>query len=127
MPQEINTTLALDPNAGINYTVQQLDNLLAKFTTGQVIFAVDVQTLLDYYSDFQTHTHGLLDLIVVDNFGNTAGDQSSSENDTTGNPNGTNALPADPTAGTTITAVKHNEIRNALNSLREHTHTWDDN
>lgn len=124
MPQDTETTGAA---SGIGYTAAQLDSLLAKFTTGQIIFAADVQTLLDYYSDFQTHTHAVTDTKVVDNFGTLAGDQSSSDDENTGNPNGTNALPSDPTAGTTITAAKHNEIRNALNSLRSHTHTWDDN
>ena len=124
--QETQTTAALNPNAGINYTVQQLDDLLTKFTKGKVLFASDVQTLLSYYSDFQTHTHGLIDLKVVDNFGNLEGDQSESENDATGDPNGTLALPANPGFGTTFTAAKHNEIRNAFNSLRTHTHSWDD-
>jgi hypothetical protein len=124
MPQDTETTFQ---PTGIGYTDNQMNNLLAKFTTGQIIFASDVQTLLDYYSDFQTHTHAVVDTKVIDNFGNLAGDQSSADSDATGNPNGTNALPADPTAGITITAAKHNEIRNALNSLRAHTHTWDDN
>jgi hypothetical protein len=124
MPQDTETTGAA---SGINYSDAQMNNLLAKVTTGQIIFATDVQTLLDYYSDFRTHNHAVTDTRVVDNFGNTAGDQSASDAETTGNPNGTNALPGDPATGTTITAVKHNEIRNALNSLRAHTHTWDDN
>ena len=123
MPQDTETTGAA---SGINYSEAQMNDLLAKFTTGQVIFAADIQTLLTYYSDFQTHDHAVTDTQVVDNFGNLAGDQSKSTDRTTSNPNGTLALPANPTAGTTFTAVKHNEIRNALNSLRGHTHTWDD-
>lgn len=124
MPQDIETTGAA---SGLAYTEQQLNTLLGKFTTGQILFAADVQVLLDYYLDFRTHIHAVTDTKVKDTFGNTAGDQSSSDEENTGNPNGTLAVPSDPAAGTTITAATHLELRNALNSLRGHTHTWDDN
>ena len=124
MPSDTETTGAA---AGIGYSAADADNLLAKFSSGQIIYAADVNTLLAGYSDFQTHTHTVVDTKVKDNFGNTEGDQSTSDNEVTGNPNGTSALPANSTNSDIITANRHTELRNALNSLRTHTHTWDDN
>lgn len=123
MPSDTETT---GTAVGIGYSEVDANNLLAKFEAGKVIFAADINTLLVGYADFQTHTHTVVDTQVKDTFGNTEGDQSKSTDRITGDPNGTNILPANPTAGTSITAAKHNEIRNALNSLRGHTHTWND-
>ena len=36
-------------------------------------------------------------------------------------------IPTDPATNSTETASKHNDIRNAINSLRGHVHTWTDN
>ena len=112
--------------SGINYSTADCDALLTKFSQGNLINAADIVTLFNYYDDYKSHTHDVTDLTTKDTFGNLAGSQTRSTNRTTGNPRGTNATASDPTNTTTITAVTHTTIRNMFNSLRSHTHYWDD-
>lgn len=111
--------------SGIGFSDSQLDDLLSNFESGKLIRRSDVQTLLDYYSDFTTHTHGLTDIYRLKTFGNTG--SSKSESDATGNPTNLSGVPGDPASGSLITASKHNEVRNAINSTRGHVHQWTDN
>jgi len=122
MPQETKNTA--NPT-GIGFSTAQMDTLLSKFTTGQIIRRSDVQLMLDYYADFRTHTHSLTDISRLKTFGNTG--SSSSASDATGNPTNLNGTPGDPAVNSLVTASKHNEIRNALNSIRAHIHQWTDN
>lgn len=123
MPQDTkNSSDALN----VSYTTANIDTLLNSFDAGDIITKAAVDTLLDYYADITDHDHTVNDVAVVDNFGNLAGNQSSSANETVADASLT-AVPADPGANSTITASKHNAIRNAVNSLRGHVHSWTDN
>lgn len=123
MPQDEKTT----GNAkGISYSTANIDSLLNSFDAGDIITKSAVDTLLDYYADIRDHDHGITDIAVKDNFGNTDGDQSSSASEDVDTAS-LNATPADPGTNSTITASKHNAIRNAVNSLRGHVHNWNDN
>lgn len=123
MPQDTKNT---NNAGGISYSTANIDSLLNSFDAGDIITKSAVDTLLDYYADIRDHNHVLNDVAVVDNFGNTAGNQSSSADETVAQASLT-ATPADPGANSTITASKHNAIRNAVNSLRGHVHSWTDN
>jgi archaellum component FlaG (FlaF/FlaG flagellin family) len=114
------------PVDGIGYTDQQLNTLLSNFESGKRIRASDIQAALSLYQDFITHEHDLLNYIVKDTFGTTAGDQTSFNTVQTLTVNGVAAKPADPQANTRITAADHAAFRNAFNSARTHTHNWDD-
>jgi len=111
----------------VGYTTAQIDTLLASFEAGDIITKAAVDAMLDYYADIHDHDHDVDDYATKDTFGNLAGDQTSvttGENTQVAN---LNAIPVDPGTNSTITASKHNEIRNAVNSLRGHVHVWDDN
>lgn len=110
----------------ISYSTANIDTLLASFEAGDIITKAAVDTLLDYYADITDHDHDVDDYNVKDTFGNTAGNQTSVNSGENVNDATLNAIPVDPGTSSTITASKHNEIRNAVNSLRGHTHTWDD-
>lgn len=111
----------------VGYTTEQIDTLLASFEAGDIITKAAVDAMLDYYADIHDHDHDVDDYATKDTFGNLAGDQTSvttGENTQVAN---LNSIPGDPGTNSTITASKHNEIRNAVNSLRGHVHVWDDN
>ena len=111
----------------ISYTTAQIDTLLTSFEEGDIITKAAVDTLLNYYADIYDHDHDVTDFAVKDTFGNTAGDQTSSTTGENTQDAALNAIPPDPGSASTITASKHNEIRNAVNSLRGHVHVWNDN
>jgi len=110
---------------GINYTTQQLDDLLSNLEPGKRIRAADIQAALALYQDFITHEHNLINFVAKDVFGSTAGDQSVVATVQTLTVEAA-AKPADPQSNTRITAVDHTAFRNAFNSLRTHNHLWDD-
>ena len=108
----------------ITYSEANIDTLLASFEAGDIITKAAVDILLDYYADITDHTHTVVDLINSKTFGNTGG---SSETTDTVDAASLTATPTDPGTNSTVTASKHNEIRNAVNSLRGHVHNWEDN
>lgn len=109
---------------GISYSTANIDTLLASFEAGDIITKAAVDTLLDYYADITDHNHTVVDLINAKTFGNTGG---GSETTDTVDAASLSAIPTDPGTSSTITASKHNELRNAVNSLRGHVHNWEDN
>jgi len=109
---------------GITYTTAQIDTLLASFEAGDIITKAAVDILLDYYNDITDHNHTVVDSVNAKTFGNTGSGSSTTD---TVDAAVLNAVPADPGVSTTVTASKHNEIRNAVNSLRGHVHNWEDN
>ena len=116
---------ATSSNAGgISYSTANIDTLLASFEAGDIITKAAVDTLLDYYADITDHNHTVVDLINAKTFGNTG---AGSETTDTVDAASLSAIPTDPGTNSTITASKHNELRNAVNSLRGHVHNWEDN
>jgi len=109
---------------GVSFSATDLNNLEANFATGQIINRSAILTLIDYFADIDDHTHNVTDERRRITFGNN-GSAASNTEDTQG-PSGMPAVPADPSSASTITASKHNQIRNAINALRGHVHVWDD-
>ena len=109
---------------GMTYTTAQIDTLLGSFEAGDLITKAAVDTLLDYYDDTRDHTHAIQDWISDKTFGNTGGNDKPAE--TLSASTGLNATPSDPGTNSVVTASVHNSIRNAVNSLRGHVHSWDD-
>lgn len=111
----------------VGYTTEQIDTLLASFEAGDIITKAAVDAILDYYADIHDHDHDVDDYATKDTFGNLAGNQTSVTTGENTQVASLNSIPVDPGTNSTITASKHNEIRNAVNSLRGHVHVWDDN
>lgn len=109
---------------GITYSTAEIDTLLASFEAGDIITKAAVDTLLDYYNDITDHNHTVADLINSKTFGNTGSGSSTTD---TVDAASLTSTPADPGTNSTVTASKHNELRNAVNSLRGHVHSWTDN
>lgn len=111
--------------SGITYSTAQIDTLLNSFDAGDIITKAAVDTLLDYYADITDHQHTVVDRSTEKTFGNTG--STSDTTDTVTTSASLSATPADPGTNSVISASKHNAIRNAVNSLRGHVHSWTDN
>lgn len=111
--------------SGISYSTANIDTLLNSFDAGDIITKAAVDTLLDYYADITDHQHTVTDLITQKTFGNTGSTTSTTDTVTTSA--SLSSTPADPGTASVVSAAKHNEIRNAVNSLRGHVHSWTDN
>ena len=118
-------TLNSSDTSGISYSTAQIDTLLNSFDAGDIITKAAVDTLLDYYADITDHTHTVVDRSTEKTFGNTGG--TSDTTDTVTTSASLSATPADPGTNSVISASTHNAIRNAVNSLRGHVHSWTDN
>lgn len=111
--------------SGIDYSLAEVNQVLGYFTPGNRVRANHVNELLDLYARFQGHKHGLTDIVRLKTFGNTG--SSLSVSGETNTVSGTNPKPSNVAAGTQITAAQHALVREALNSLRTHFHSWSDN
>lgn len=120
MPQR---TVTSSDTSGISYSTAQIDTLLTSFEAGDIITKAAVDTLIDYFADVRDHRHTVNDEIKRKTFGNTG--SSNSTNDTVAQAT-LNAVPSDPGTNSVIDASTHNTIRNAVNSLRGHVHSWTD-
>lgn len=115
-----------------NGTVQGfVNNTSGKFVTGRVIFASDINQIINGFNNLNDHVHGGIDdLYGIDNFGNVGSYGSSGAyeetNANTSGPVGMNGDVGTVSAGQTVTASKYNEMANAANAARSHHHTWDD-
>ena len=118
-------TVTSSGTSGISYSTAQIDTLLNSFDAGDIITKAAVDTLLDYYADITDHTHTVVDRSTEKTFGNTG--STSDTTDTVTTSASLSATPADPGTNSVVTASKHNAIRNAVNSLRGHVHSWTDN
>lgn len=124
MPTITRTTSGMiDPATG---TIQSsIDSLRSVFIAGADIQASHINSLLAIWRSFNDHYHQTADY-AFEAYGNTA--PTATFYDT--NPENTSRMggsePADVSAGDTITAAKHEEIRVAISSANNHTHTIDD-
>ena len=121
----------------VNYSTVQdlLTTLLTNINSGNIITATDINNLISAYNNFIGHYHTVNDLYGIWNYGDGAGTPYSSAGDYE-NTDPTSALLLNGgssassltgvTAGDSITASKHNEIKDAVVALNNHKHTWDD-
>lgn len=123
MAAEQRTETSSNANS-VTYTTAEIDTLLNSFDAGDLITRSAIQSLLDYFGDIHDHNHTVVDLAASKTFGNTGAGSSATDTTVVGNLLG---IPTDPATNSTVTAAKHNDIRNAINSLRGHVHTWTDN
>ena len=103
-----------------------ITNLRGKISSGGVVYAEDVNTLIGWLNSWDNHTHTYTDLYQTATFGNNGDRGTYTEAKTTAKHNEDNSDLATVTVGTTITAAKHNELVNVANDLRAHYHVIND-
>lgn len=114
-----------------NGTVQTyVNNCSGKFVVGRLIYASDINQIINGFNTLNDHVHGNIDDIRgKDTFGNVGSYGSVTYEETDANTSGPVGMNSDVgtvSAGQTATASKYNEMANAANAARSHHHTWDD-
>jgi hypothetical protein len=72
------------------------------------------------------HYHTYDDAYQLTTYGNNGDRNNYYEDKNTGGPDATNTAPTDTASNTTITASRHNELKDAINQLRNHNHSIND-
>lgn len=107
-------------------SAQELASLRTAIAAGNTIFANDLNRIATLINNMNGHVHTYDDAYQLATFGNT-GDRNNYFRDTSTNSiDATTSAPTNTASDTTITASRHNELRDALNQLRVHFHGIDD-
>ena len=116
---------------GLTWTSSELQSLRIAFlrikiNQGNTIFADDINTLATLINNMNGHYHTYDDAWQLATFGNTGDRGNYYEDKNTAGPDQILAAPTDTAANSSITATRHNELANAINTLRSHYHEIDD-
>ena len=98
--------------------------LRSQISSGATVDAVDINGLIDLINGWIGHTHTYDDAYQLATYGNNGDRTDYYEDKTTSNTNLSTI--GQVSAGSSITAAKHNELKDRCNSLRGHAHTIDD-
>ena len=103
----------------------ELASLRTAIQSGNTIFANDLNRIATLINNMNGHVHTYDDAYSLKTFGNT-GSSSPLVDKNTNNIDAVTNAPTNTASDTTITASRHNELRDALNQLRVHFHGIDD-
>ena len=101
-----------------------ISGLRSQISSGATVDAVDINGLIDLINGWIGHTHTYDDAYQLATYGNNGDRNNYYEDKTTSNTNLSTI--GQVSAGSSITASKHNELKDRCNSLRGHAHTIDD-
>lgn len=111
-------------NSGSQAT--ELNSLRTAISGGNTIFANDLNRIGTLINNMNGHYHTYDDAYQLATFGNTGDRTDYYEDKNTNNIDSILSAPTNTAANTSITAARHNELRDALNTLRQHFHGIDD-
>lgn len=105
----------------------EIASLRTAISSGSTIFANDLNRVATLINNMNGHYHTYDDAYSLKTYG-TAGVGSSSplETKNTSVPDQVFAAPTDTAANTTITASRHNELKDSINAVRQHYHEIND-
>jgi hypothetical protein len=104
----------------------ELASLRSAVATGNTIFANDLNRIGTLINNMNGHYHSYDDAWQLATFGNNGDRNNYIENKNTNSIDATTSAPTNTAADTSITASRHNELRDAINQLRVHFHGIDD-
>ena len=105
---------------------QELSSLRTAVAAGTTIFANDLNRIATLINNMNGHVHTYDDAYQLATFGNTGDRNNYFVDKNTNNIDAVTSAPTNTASDTTITASRHNELRDALNQLRVHFHGIDD-
>jgi hypothetical protein len=98
--------------------------LRGQIAVGQTVDAADINGLINLINGWIGHTHTYDDAYQLATYGDN-GDRTNYYEDKTTSNTGLSTI-GGVSAGTTITAAKHNEMKDRCNSMRGHNHSIND-
>ena len=101
-----------------------ISGLYANFAPGRTVYASEINALINHINAWIGHTHVYSDAYQLATFGNN-GDRTDYYEDKTTQNAGLSTI-GGVSAGGSITAAKHNEMKDRCNGLRRHDHTIND-
>ena len=104
----------------------EIASLRNAVSTGNTIFANDLNRIATLINNMNGHVHTYDDAYQLATFGNTGDRNNYFEDKNTNSIDAVTSAPTNTASDTTITASRHNELRDALNILAYHFHGIDD-
>jgi hypothetical protein len=112
--------------AGSVFSTAEIASIRASIASGQTIYANDLNRIATLINNMNGHYHTYTDDYQLATFGNTGDRTNYSEDKDTNGPDQILAAPTDTAADTSITASRHNELKDSINTLRSHYHEIND-
>jgi hypothetical protein len=104
----------------------EIASLRGSISSGEVVRATDLNRIGTLINNMNGHYHTYDDAWQLATFGNT-GDRNNYIGDkNTNSIDSTTSAPTNTAADASITATRHNELRDSINNLRSHFHGIDD-
>jgi hypothetical protein len=109
------------PNGGVDQTAE-LASLRTAIQSGNTIFANDLNRVATLINNMNGHYHTYDDAKQLATYGNTGDRTNYVVAISTGVAQDTTSAPTNTAANTAITAARHNELKDAINNIRNHNH-----
>jgi hypothetical protein len=104
----------------------ELASLRTAIQSGNTIFANDLNRVATLINNMNGHYHTYDDAYQLATYGNTGDRTNYTESKNTATPDSITSAPTNTAANTTITAARHNELKDAINNIRQHYHEIND-
>jgi hypothetical protein len=104
----------------------EIASLRTAISSGNTIFANDLNRIGTLINNMNGHYHTYDDAYQLVTYGNTGDRNNYYEDKNTSVPDQVFAAPTDTAANTTITASRHNELKDSINAVRQHYHEIND-
>lgn len=116
-------TTERSPKANSFPSNSPITGLRSEIAAGSTVDATDINGLISLINSWLGHTHTYDDAYQLATYGNNGDRTNYYEDKATASIGGS---VGSISVGTTITAAKHNEMKDKINALRSHAHTIND-
>jgi hypothetical protein len=106
--------------------IAEINSLRAAVTSGGTIYANDLNRISTLINNMNGHVHNYTDTYQEATYGNNGDRTLYTESKNTSGPDSVITSPTNTFANQSITASRHNELRNAINAIAYHNHGIDD-
>jgi hypothetical protein len=104
----------------------EIASLRTAVAAGNTIFANDLNRIATLINNMNGHVHTYDDAYQLATFGNTGDRNNYYEDKNTNSIDASVSAPTNTASDTTITASRHNELKDAINQLAYHSHGIND-
>jgi hypothetical protein len=104
----------------------EIASLRGSISSGELVRATDLNRIGTLINNMNGHYHTYDDAWQLATFGNTGDRNNYIADKNTNSIDATTSAPTNTASDTTITASRHNELRDSINMLRSHFHGIDD-
>lgn len=104
----------------------EIASLRGSISSGEIVRATDLNRIGTLINNMNGHYHTYDDAYQLATYGNTGDRTNYYVDKNTGGPDSIITAPTNTTANTTITASRHNELKQSIDDIRTHLHSIDD-